>query len=280
MLNRFRSSIKPVNNGGKHESIPAAVEQAVVDLKKIDQGKTFVSNDVVFDLGVNDGSDSAYYLKKGFRVVGVEANPDLYAVAARKFAAEISSGTYTLLNVGLWHEKTILPFYKNLDNDHWSSFDPHYGCRNGTRYEVIDVQCFLIEELYATFGVPRYMKIDIEGADKFILKDLPKRLLKPTFVSVEEYGVEALFDLKKGGYTNFAILSQANKPWCYEYQNDQEGIHVDWQFNGTNTGIFGNDIRNKWMSFDEALNYFQTFIRGKDGKFVGTSGEWYDIHAR
>ena len=38
-------------------------------------------NDLIYDLGVNRGEDCAFYLAKGFRVVGIEANPSLYDVA-------------------------------------------------------------------------------------------------------------------------------------------------------------------------------------------------------
>jgi hypothetical protein len=34
--------------------------------------------DLIFDFGANDGRDTEFYLLKGYRVVGVEANPQLY----------------------------------------------------------------------------------------------------------------------------------------------------------------------------------------------------------
>ena len=36
-----------------------------------------VDRSLIFDVGCNDGQDSDFYLKKGFRVVAVEANPAL-----------------------------------------------------------------------------------------------------------------------------------------------------------------------------------------------------------
>ncbi len=38
-----------------------------------------MERDLVFDIGVNNGEDTAYYLRRGFRVVGVDANPDMVA---------------------------------------------------------------------------------------------------------------------------------------------------------------------------------------------------------
>jgi hypothetical protein len=31
----------------------------------------------IFDIGMYDGAESAYYLQSGYRVVAVEANPEL-----------------------------------------------------------------------------------------------------------------------------------------------------------------------------------------------------------
>ena len=58
---------------------------------------------LIFDLGMNDGSDTAFYLAKGFSVVGVDAAEDL-AARARQYQAEIDSGrlssrTWRLLRV-------------------------------------------------------------------------------------------------------------------------------------------------------------------------------------
>jgi hypothetical protein len=51
---------------------------------------------LIFDLGVNDGSDTDFYLKKGFRVVGVEANPLVCEGAAKRFSQAIEAKRLTL----------------------------------------------------------------------------------------------------------------------------------------------------------------------------------------
>ena len=33
--------------------------------------------DLIYDVGMHNGADTAFYLAKGFRVVAVEANPEL-----------------------------------------------------------------------------------------------------------------------------------------------------------------------------------------------------------
>ena len=75
-----------------------------------------------------------------------------------------------------------------------SSFDPKYGCRDGTPYEVLEVSTTTIGDLIERFGTPYFMKIDVEGADKNILSDLRRIGSIPDYISVEEYGVRAIDD--------------------------------------------------------------------------------------
>ena len=45
----------------------------------------------VFDLGMNNGDDTELYLRSGYKVVAVEANPILCASVAEKFKLFIQS---------------------------------------------------------------------------------------------------------------------------------------------------------------------------------------------
>ena len=49
--------------------------------------------DLIYDLGMHVGQDTEFYLKKGFRVVAVEANPILAELGASRFQSEIDVGT-------------------------------------------------------------------------------------------------------------------------------------------------------------------------------------------
>ena len=64
---------------------------------------------VIYDFGMNNGDDVAYYLLKGHRVIGVEANPDLCAEVEERFAREIESGRLKVLNVALAEEESAEP---------------------------------------------------------------------------------------------------------------------------------------------------------------------------
>ncbi len=235
--------------------------------------------DLIFDIGVNKGEDTAFYLAKGFRVVGVEANPSIYQTLAEKFEKEVSSGQLVLLNQGVWSEATTLQFYSNLDNDHWSSFDPAYGCRQGTRYEVMLVNCLTIDQLIEAHGVPRYMKIDVEGADRKIIEGLAISQVRPSFLSIEEYGLEAIDALQAVGYDRFQMVPQRDKSKAIPPNPSREGNYVFQKFSGYDSGLFGRELPNDWLDFDQARLEFQQSVRTQDGRFVGPEYEWFDIHA-
>ncbi len=235
--------------------------------------------DLVFDLGLNDGSDTAFYLAKGFRVVGVEANPILYRAALDRFANEIQQNRVALLNVGVWSEPRTLPFFVNKANDHWSSFDSAYGCRDGTAYDVIDVPCLTIRSLIENHGRPYYLKIDIEGADKIVSQQLRNTSVRPPFISVEEYGVQALDDLQRLGYRQFAFVAQSNKlmkPPCPA----REGSYVDRTFSDFDSGRFGRELPGPWLPYAAARNTYLAGFRREDSSYVGPENQWFDIHAR
>ena len=41
------------------------------------KGASVTRNDLIIDVGMHDGTDTAFYLAKGFNVVAIEANPGL-----------------------------------------------------------------------------------------------------------------------------------------------------------------------------------------------------------
>ncbi|MFP5330481.1 MAG: hypothetical protein ACLGHC_10170, partial [Alphaproteobacteria bacterium] len=90
--------------------------------------------DLIFDLGVCNGDDSAYYLYKDYRVVGIEANPLLIPALRRRFEREIRQGRYELLQVGIAEREGEAEFWVCDDHPEWSSFDRSIASRAATRH--------------------------------------------------------------------------------------------------------------------------------------------------
>jgi FkbM family methyltransferase len=238
------------------------------------------SQNLIFDIGMHHGLDSEFYLLKGFRVVAVEANPLLVQAAREKFASYLQSGQLVIVDAGIWHSPGSLIFYRNLDKDDWSSFRRGAGTRNGTRFEEIAVECITIGALLSRYGLPYYMKIDVEGADKIILNDMARLEARPQFMSAEEYGVDVIRDMSRLGYDQFQIIPQAGKCQSVPPIPAREGTYVQRRFSGHDSGLFGLELpHDKWMSYGKAEREFLTSVRDENYRHVGIEGQWYDVHA-
>ena len=165
--------------------------------------------DLIYDVGMNNGDDTAYYLFKGYRVVAVDADPTLIDAARSRFAAEIAAGRLTLLNVGIGPDEGIAKFYICEGKSEWNSFDVAIASRLGPNYHAIDVPCRRFRNILGQHGVPLYLKIDIEGHDHYCLADLDPAEL-PKYASVEMTRLEDLIALRDLGYNAFKIVTQTD----------------------------------------------------------------------
>ena len=157
---------------------------------------------------MHNGTDTEFYLKKGFRVVGVEANPHLVEAARVKFHAEIAQRRLVAENVGIHDKESVVKFYVNQDVDEWSSFDINLGTRQGTRYTVIDVLCKPLAYFVGKYGMPYYLKVDVEGLDPTVVRQLSRWVIRPAYISLEDSGIDALIAL----YESWRQEIQVHKP--------------------------------------------------------------------
>jgi FkbM family methyltransferase len=268
--------ISPLESCARGEDVQSGAE---ADLSQLETSAEFSpQRDLIFDIGVNHGEDSEFYLAKGFRVVGVEADPILASELRKTFHRSIETGQYTLENIGISSEAGTLPFYRNLYCDHWSSFDKTYGARNGTQHEVISVRCVKITDLIARFGCPYYMKVDIEGADRHVLDTLFQTEIRPRFISIEEFSAQAIEFLFRMGYNMFSLRTQQDKTWAVPPNPPREGKFIARSFTPRDSGLFGFEVP-EWMSCEAAKDEYSRKVRNDRGEWLPPPGEWYDIHA-
>ena len=86
-----------------------------------------VDSGLIYDIGMHVGQDTEFYLKKGFRVVAVEANPVLADEQRNRFENAISAGQLFLINKGIATQRGTFPFYVNDTLSEWSSFNEEIG---------------------------------------------------------------------------------------------------------------------------------------------------------
>jgi len=252
--------------------------------------------DLIFDLGVCNGDDSAYYLHKGRRVVGVEANPLLIPVLEDRFAREIAKGRYRLVPMGIAEADGKAKFWVCDDHPEWSSFDRSIASRNGCRHHGVTIATCRFGTLLERFGTPTYCKIDLEGNDNLCLEDMTADT-KPEFLSIEVIrGNRQLELLGKLGYRRFKLISQRTlrQPskalaltkaaigryaptsiafTAVESRLSRRRYDGDWRFPGGTSGPFGERTHGRWLSLKEAGELAHLLERQK------YPSDWFDIHA-
>ena len=165
-------------------------------------------SDLIYDVGMNNGDDTAYYLYKGYRVVAVEADPTLVARARDRFASEIRRGQLELVSTAIGPRRETAPFWICEGQSEWNSFDRQIASREGHAHHAVEVQCQPFRDLLEQYGVPSYLKIDIEGHDHYCVADLDPGDL-PAYVSHEMWGsLEPLYRLRDLGYRSFKLITQ------------------------------------------------------------------------
>jgi FkbM family methyltransferase len=269
----------------------------------------------VFDLGMNEGQDTEYYLHAGHRVLAVEANKSLAESNARKFADAIGRGQLLILNVGVAESDGFMDFWICDDKSEWSSFDRTMAATNGSRHHSERVEVLTFDRIIKEFGVPHYLKVDIEGKEHACLDRIGPEL--PEYVSLEAYSELDLQKLADLGYRQFKCISQ------YYYlsleadpQPEELRIAVavrrntrgprgvlnkvrlrllqrklrfldGFRFSQSSSGPFGRASRGTWKSHGEMLQIYRRFkqevAQGRHvGVHCGTSpgSFWLDFHGK
>lgn len=197
-----------------------------------------VASNTVFDLGFYDGADSNAYLVHGMCVVGVEADPDLYAAGAANFQAYIATGQLKLANAAVapsGSSEQWTTFYRNVCNQEWNSFYSTVGCRScepphtvdPVNCEAVQVQAATCKDILLIFGVPKYLKLDIEGAEPGCfdaLQELGAGWL-PQYISAEITEMVYIDTLHNLGYTGFKLVRQDS---LHGGASSQSGPWGDW----------------------------------------------------
>jgi FkbM family methyltransferase len=244
--------------------------------------------DLIFDVGMHDGSDTSFYLQKGYRVVAIDANPLLCARARAKHRRDISNGRLTVINEGVAAQRQELTFYVNNDKDDWSSFDPNFAHRSSNLTEV-KVFCRPFAEYLDQFGVPYYLKIDIEGHDEYCVQGLENSSELPRYVSTEATVQNFGDRMATIGYDRFKMISQY---WIQSLRCPKparEGLEVDMTFSDFSSGPFGEETYGPWLTLaefkDEYHKCAHRIFEGSLHERLGCEREmfmnsWFDFHAR
>ena len=279
--------------------------------------RTEKHKDLVYDVGLHRGQDTDFYLKKGYRVVAFEADPDNVAFCRERFAREIAEGRLTIVEGAIAENAATnnghnpaVQFYKCVEHPLWSSACEDWAARNevlGTRNDVVNVPAVDFAKCIEQYGVPHYLKADIVGNEIVCLKAFLEFENKPEYISIRSEKLvfrklEHEFDLlEQLGYKDFKAVKQDFERITSPLpsSNGDKPYH---NFEDGSSGPFGEETSGRWKTRDEALRDYRTvfvkywlfgdysyLVQTRRGRsFIATLERllrrsvpgWYDTHAR
>jgi FkbM family methyltransferase len=256
---------------------------------------------LIYDIGLHDGRDTSHYLREGYRIVAIDANPVMCSVAESNFLDFVRTGQLKIINCGITEQVGQFEFYVCDDVTEWSSFHRHIASRNGAKHHPIKVNCVPIQNIIDEFGVPDYMKIDIEGNDRICIGGLTSDTAPP-YISIEmdhSCGDQDLAILTRIGYRNFKVICQ-NNSWhqvtarniaFYKRRPDHFIIRRLRRLRAAPSRIFagrrfgesgpwGEKTSGAWYSVDHAHSVWRVLRELDERQGTHGLGWWFDIHAK
>ena len=235
---------------------------------------------LIADIGMHDGRDTDFYLKKGFRVVAVEANPQLAEMNMKQFARYIKEGDLTIINAALGDFEGPVSFYVNDRKSDWSSIHRSIADRDGGGVRVVEVPSMRASEFFNLYKEIFYAKIDIEGADGDALLGMMKSACRPVYLSAEASNVWLLGVMRGMGYREFKMINQSYYfDWCLP-NPAVHGDYIDYQFKSGSSGPFGEEAAGEWKDVNTIAEAFSAVQRAGEilpGQMIHS---WWDFHAK
>jgi FkbM family methyltransferase len=240
-----------------------------------------IQNDLIFDLGLHRGLDANFYLRKGFRVIGVEPREDLCQIACQTNSMYVADGRLKVVTRALYDRSGVtVGFFINDHKDDWGSLYRGAAEQDGSTAKEVTVSTVTLADLFVEYGIPYYIKCDIEAADALFVEQLLHSGQRPTYVSVEATSADDIAKLRACGYNSFQIVNQQLNSSILLPYPAREGTYVEMQFTQETSGPFGRELRDEaWIDFRTTMKRLLDWYDLRD-RDPGLAVGWLDIHAR
>jgi len=261
---------------------------------------------LIYDIGANDGADTAYYLQQGFSVVAIEADPSLCDVLRARFADEITRGMVIVVNAAVMEEdRDATALYVSEDNTE-SSLIRSMAERAGPAARQLLVRGRCLCSLFSEYGLPWYCKIDIEGYDASAVNGMSGCGGRPVYISCEGAGrpigeiyederllYHVLDALSAQGYREFKLVDQERllvladaghydrlHSWPGRLKARLERM-VGRGVADSVSGPFGEQLAGEWADYSVTrrrmkLHFSHYYQYTKNKQFIF----WVDIHGK
>jgi len=232
--------------------------------------QSLANGSVIYDFGMNEGLNLDYYLKKGFKVVAVDANPQVCESTRAKFYNFIDSGQLVVINcaISLSDNSELIEFYLHKVHSVLSRL-PRPSVEELENFYPILISQKKASSIIKDHGSPHYVKIDLETFDPYVLQDLFENRIVPPYISVEAHEVEVFLRLLQIGYKVFNLVDGPSVFTFYRAHRiktkDEDEVY---SFLRDSAGPFGEDIKTPWLD-KKSFMYL----------LAASSLGWKDIHA-
>jgi FkbM family methyltransferase len=262
---------------------------------------------LIFDVGANDGTDTAFYLGLGCSVVAIEPNPRLVERLSERFAAEIGMGSVKLVNAAVTEADCGEVALYLSEDDSESSLVQSMAERAGLSGQIMITGKSLCS-LFGEYGIPWYCKIDIEGYDAAAVRGMSRCHQRPAYISCEAAG-RPIGDVARDEAVLYAVLDALAAQGYGRFKLvDQESLllltdaaHYDrlhsWPVRartrlarwfgfrasdpGSFSGPFGDDLGGEWADYETTrrrlglhFTHYNHYTKNKQFIF------WVDIHGK
>ncbi len=194
--------------------------------------KNFINNNsLIFDIGANIGEYTKVFHRFG-RVIAIEPQSYLAKLLRQRF---YKNNNITIIQKGVAEKEGIEKILINSGNRGISSFRKDDTYQNKFVGEKADasseIEMTTLDNLIKDYGLPEFIKIDVEGYESKVLKGLHSKVKLISF----EFGTDFLEDLKQ----------------CIDLITK---IDKNYSFNLLLAGKFSFEL-NKWVNKEKLMKF-------------------------
>lgn len=191
----------------KIKYFPSAYEIKFFQSQKelLERRSNFYSNyikpgELCFDVGANIGNRVDAFLNIGARVIAIEPQEDCVSVLEKKYGKKIQ-----IVNKGVGAKEEFLDFYtsqtsvlSSFSTDWIKSVEISNRFSNSNWNKVQKIEITTLDKLINKFGLPVFIKIDVEGYENEVLMGLSHQIKTLSFeYTVPEQTVKAISCIEK-----------------------------------------------------------------------------------